>query len=285
MSSWKSICIEDAMPSPFPGMDPSLEAPHLWPDVHNRLITLLANDLTPRLRPRYYVSIEERSYLLEIETGKLAGRADIAVVESGRSLSEPALTYTIAPPMDTTWSPALRSPVAVFLPTFEEMRETYLEVHAIEDDRVITVLEILSPSNKRPGKGRSLYLDKRLDVLSSATNLVEIDLLRAGEPMPVLGELPASDYRLLVYRHRQRPRADLYPFDIREPIPAFPVPLQRDEEEPIVDLGALVHGLYDLAGYDLRIDYRLEPDPALTGHDAVWASDLLQTAGLRQKAA
>ncbi|MEI7643913.1 MAG: DUF4058 family protein [Chloroflexales bacterium] len=75
------------MPIPFPGMDPYLEQPAIWPDLHNRLIVTLADDLAPRLRPRYYVSIEERTYTVEPGDLLLAGRADIAVVGSARSVT------------------------------------------------------------------------------------------------------------------------------------------------------------------------------------------------------
>src|SRR5437763_15475627 len=51
------------MPSPFPGMDPYLEEPGLWPDVHHRLISFAALSLTQQLRPKYYARIEERTYI------------------------------------------------------------------------------------------------------------------------------------------------------------------------------------------------------------------------------
>lgn len=259
-------------------MDPYLEAPHLWPDVHNALITALRQDLAPRLRPRYFASIEERSYKLRIDDSQLLRRADIAVVESGILLHEPALIYGVAP-LAEPWLPGL--PLTVLLSTFEERRESYLEIRTTDEHRLVTVLELLSPSNKQPGKGRAKYLKKRYAVLDSDANLVEIDLLRAGEAMPLASKAPASDYRLLVSRERQRPRADLYVFGVRDPIPAFPLPLLPGDDEPTIDLNSILQGLYDLAGYDLRIDYRLDPDPPLTENTSAWADQLLRSAGLR----
>src|SRR5438874_11797542 len=43
----------DIMPSPFPGMDPYLETPNLWPDVHHELISQIRSALNPALLPRY----------------------------------------------------------------------------------------------------------------------------------------------------------------------------------------------------------------------------------------
>ena len=240
------------MTSPFPGMDPYLEHPRLWPDVHNRLIVSIADVLAPRLRPRYYASIEERSYLAPTADITFFGRPDAAVVRpQPTGLNEPAPVYVTS----------RVEPITVTLPIPEEITEPFLEVRTAGDDRVITVLEILSPSNKRPGKGRELYLEKRVAVLASTANLVEIDLLRGGEPMPIWSETEiASDYRILVSPRARRPQADLYAFDLRQPIPAFPLPLQKDDEWPLLELNRLLHEVYDRASYDLRIDYSQDPD-------------------------
>jgi hypothetical protein len=154
-------------------MDPYLERPDLWPDVHNSLITALRDELAPRLRPRYYISIEERTYLAGPSGLLFAGRPDAAVV------GEPPPVYEPAPAVEATSA----GTVTVELPLPDHVRETYLEVRTIDTDKVITVLEILSPTNKRPGEGRDLYERKRLILLGTLTHLVEIDLLRAGEPM------------------------------------------------------------------------------------------------------
>jgi hypothetical protein len=148
-------------------------------------------------------------------------------------------------------------------------------------DYVITVLEVLSPTNKRPGRGRRLYEDKRMEVLTTRSHLVEIDLIRSGEPMPLIDNGRVSDYRILVSRGDRRPNAILYPFGVRQPIPAFPLPLKANDQEPMVDIGQLLHDLYDQASYDLRIDYTGDPDPPLLSVDAAWADRLLHQQGLR----
>lgn len=252
-------------------MDPYLERPELWPDLRSRLIVLLAEELGPRLRPRYYVAIEERTYTVESGELLFAGRADAAVVEP-----------VLKPAPSTRLRPHARSAaVTVELPLPDEIRETYLEVRSAADDRVVTVLEVLSPANKRPGEGREQYLRKRLRILGTRTHLVEINLLRAGENPTMWGYRQQADYYVLVSRAELRPQAELYPFTVRQPIPGFFLPLQTQDEEPVVELNQVLRTLYDRAGYDLRIDYRRDPDPPLPPEDTAWARGLLQTAGLR----
>src|SRR5918911_1666924 len=89
-----------------------------------------------------------------------------------------------------------------------------------------------------------------------------------------------GDYRILIARGRRRPLADIYAFGLRDPLPVFPVPLLPEDEEPLVDLQRLVHTLYDRASYDLRLDYRQDPVPPLTGDTAAWADALLRERGL-----
>jgi hypothetical protein len=261
------------MPSPFPGMDPYLEHPAIWPDVHNRLIVAIADALTPKIRPKYYASIEERVYLTEMEGREMVGQADVAVIGHGNGDTEPG-TQPASSASDS-------SVLTVRVPLVEEVRETYLEVRETGRDHVVVVIEVLSPTNKRWGRGRLLYQDKRIDVPGTRTHLVEIDLLRAGEPMPVLEDGRASDYRILVSRGNRRPNASLYVFGVRQPIPTFPLPLKRGDDEPTLDIGDLLYDLYDRAGYDLRIDYSNEPYSPLRDSDAAWADELLRERWLR----
>ncbi len=253
------------MPSPFPGMDPYLENPELWPDVHNRLIAALGDELSALLRPSYYVALEERTYLEEPGELVLVGRPDLTVVDRGGPEQAPERSRT-------------ETVVEVELPVGAEVRETFLEVRTASEGEVVTVLELLSPANKRSGTGRRMYLDKRELILSTRT-LVELDLLRAGEPMPTVRPRVRSDYSILISRGHRRPKADLIPFGVRDPIPPFPLPLRRGEDEPAVDLGKILHALYDRASYDLRIDYEREPVPPLTPPDSEWASALIRERG------
>jgi hypothetical protein len=118
-------------------------------------------------------------------------------------------------------------------------------------------------------------------VLGSSTHLVEIDLLRAWEPMPLLANSSQSDYRILVSRGDCRPSADLYAFNLQDTIPLFPLPLQANDLEPIIDLKMLLSEIYDRTAYDLKIDYTLAPVPPLSATNAAWANALLTEKRLR----
>ncbi len=263
------------MSTPFPGMDPYLERSYLWPDVHNRLIAALANLLAPQLRPNYYVSVEERTYIADKDGDFFTGRPDVAVVQP-----RPSRSFNILPVVERV-ATTIASTIQVTLPIIDQERMTYLEIRSVGSNRVITVIEILSPVNKRAGPGRVNYEQKRLNMFYSASHFIEIDLLRANTPMFLVDYDHKSDYRILVSRAEERPKAELLPFNVRDTIPTFQLPLKPGDEEPLVDLGQVLHTLYDIAGYDLRIDYRQEPTPQFSKEDALWADKLLREAGWR----
>lgn len=263
---------EKQMPSPFPGMDPYLEAASLWPNVHNSLIIALRDDLAPRLRPRYYVAVEERTVQLSSDDLLFATRPDLAVVEAPAYADSPLLAHARSE----------IEAITVEVPLPDDIREVYLEIRTADTDQVVTVVELLSPSNKLSGEGRRQYERKRLELFGTLTHLVEVDLLRAGQSMPMRGAPRNSAYRILISRASQRPRAQLLLFGIRQPIPAFQLPLQRGDDEPVVELNQMVHLLYDRAGYDLRIDYTRDPPlPEVAGDDAVWLDTYLKATGVR----
>ncbi len=146
---------------------------------------------------------------------------------------------------------------------------------------VVTAIELLSPVNKRAGTGRQSYETKRQKVLASSTHLVEIDLLRAYEPMPVYGNALKSDYSILVSRSHLRPDAQLYAFNLKDTLPVFHLPLREGDREPTVDLQQLLNDLYDRAAYDLKLDYQQPPVPPLAQKDDNWLNHTLQAKGLR----
>jgi len=251
-------------------MDPWLEHPALWPDLHERLVIAIARRLGPILRPRYYVAVGIHSYVVTLPIEAYPIRhPDVIVVDRPQEKGTTAASVT---------SPA--EPVTVTVPVPEPVEESYLEIREVASGKVITAIEVLSPTNKRPGEGRETYEAKRLAILRSRTHLVEIDLLRAWDPMPFWGNGRDSHYRILVRRGEQRNRADLYAFTVRDPIPRFPIPLQPGDVEPVLDLKPLLDELYDEASYDLRIDYAKPPVPPLSDEDAQWAMEVLMQAGI-----
>lgn len=260
------------MPTPFPGMDPYLERPGIWAGVHTRLLVAMADALMPRLRPNYFVAIEQRTYLSVRQPDDFAAIPDVLVFQPagmGRAGVTPAYANGGAP-------------LLAEIPMPEEVVERFLEIRNVQTAEVVTVIELLSPANKSNPTGRQEYNDKRQKVLASKTNLIEIDLLRGGESPPLYWRTQQQcDYRIVVSRAWQRPHVEVYCLGVRQPIPAFPVPLRRGEAEPSLELNQLLHEVYDRAGYDLAVDYKRSPTPFLSESDAQWAETLLHSAGLR----
>lgn len=257
-------------------MDPYLEHPALWPDVHNRLIAALSDALSPQVAPKYFVRLERRAYVLKPDdVSVFLGRPDASVISAKPSarLREAAAGYaTIAEPLE----------VDVDVPLSEQVNETHLEIYEATTRQLVTVLEVMSPVNKQSKDGRDQYLEKRRQVLLTRTHLVELDLLRAGEPMPVIGSPIKASYRILISRSNRRPRARLIAFDLPQRLPSFTVPLLPNDPEPQLDLSAIVHDVYERARYDLEIDYSRPPIPPLTRAQADWARSQIKRS---QKAA
>lgn len=256
------------MPSPFPGMNPYLEAAFLWREVHSRLIVALANDLGSRLRPKYYAAIETRTYLEDESEGVLVGVPDAVVFAGAQSRQASTVTVsTVTIPQTQPQKVQLVEPI--------EVKERFLEVRQVKTHAVIAAIEVLSPKNKR-GDGRISYLKKRQAVFESQTHLIELDLLRAYQPMPMLGMAWLGDYRILVSDAAQRPNADLYQFNLRDRIPTFGLPLQPDDLPLTVDLQLLLQTVYAEGSFDLRIDYSEPvPEPALSESDRLWVQQRL----------
>lgn len=258
----------EKVPSPFPGMDPYLEDPTLWPHVHTGLVVALHDELGPRLRPKYYVAIQRRVYKTTYDDPYFV-YPDVALGHAGES-RETAAVYHAGRD-----APVPGGAQVVFVPVPREMQEGYLEIRRTGTGEVVTVVEVLSPGNKRPGQARTAYEAKRERVLASGTSLVEVDLLRSYPPMPMAPEPRGVHYRILVSRAHERPKAFLYAFSVRQPVPQFPVPLDPGEPEPVICLGPLLAGLYDRASFDLTIDYSRPPVPPLDEDDARWAAEMV----------
>lgn len=253
-------------------MNPYLEHPDRWSTVHNRLIVALADALTPQLLPKYQVDIEKRVYEVIGANSLLVGRPDVTVQRPRTSDS------TVSTHMATSASAS--APMKVIVPMPEDVREAYLEVKEVATQAVITAIEILSPTNKR-GDGRQKYEQKRQQVLVSRTHLVEIDLLRDGTSLPTVGADIESHYRILVSRSDTRPTADLYPFNLTAPIPSFSLPLQKSDDEPVVQLQTLLNDVYERSGYDYFIDYSTDPSSPLSDDELRWIDAVLREQGLR----
>ena len=266
------------MPSPFPGMDPYLEDPALWPGIHQDLITLAKLALNAQLPPHYAVNTGERPYVVQSDRSIYP---DVTMFEVRRG-SAGGLSSTAdvtAAVSDNPW-------VLIVEPV--EVREVYLEILALrEGERVVTVIEVLSFANKLAGsEGRRLYTRKQKELLASDVHLLEIDLLRQAEhlaaaPREELLHKGRWDYLACLHRGRSGGRFEVWHSTLREPLPRVQVPLSGGDADLLLDLQAVFTRCYDEAGYARRLDYRKEPPRPLSGDDASWADALLRQKKLR----
>ena len=183
--------------NPFPGMNPYLERSDLWPDFHNDLIAQLREELGPRLPVRYRIALEER-----VEIGAAVGPPlDLSLaIPDALVIDEHPAPETVPPGPTAALAAPSKGATAVRVPVPREIRVTWLRVEALPERDVVTVVEVLSPANKSPGRERQRYVRKREAIFAGGVNLVEIDLLRAGEPMPFgvsdpFRRLPRSRFR------------------------------------------------------------------------------------------
>jgi Protein of unknown function (DUF4058) len=265
------------MRSPFPGIDPYLEHPIFWSSFHTRLMVAIADALAPGLRPRYYVDVETRTY--QEHEDEEAEEEDVLVGIPDTAVLSTNVAQPLSEDLEEIRGGTLTQnrPQSITLPIPSMVKERYLTVRETGNDSVITVIEVLSPKNKQKGRGRTAYERKRSKILGSLSHLIEIDLLRGYVPMTMSGVMQPTDYRIMVSRAEQRPKADLYGFNLSESVPSFPLPLKPDDVEPIVDLQAIIMGVYERAGYGDRIDYRQPvPAPSLSPSQQQWVDSLLE---------
>lgn len=252
------------MPSPFPGMNPYLEQEDVWHDFHERFMPAAAEMLLPQVRPNYIVKLDEHAYIHELPANerRLAGRPDVAVIESRTDRGTAASQASANAPVYGELSVAV-----------DVERHAFIEIRDRQTRQIVTVLELLSPSNKRPGADREAYLGKRLEFLRSAAHFIEIDLLRGGPRLPVDG-LPPCDYYAIVSRANERPRVGIWPISIKDPLPLIPVPLRHPDADAKLDVKAVLDRVYDAAGYEDYI-YNGAPQPPLNESESPWASQYI----------
>jgi hypothetical protein len=254
------------MPSIFPGMDPYLEDQE-WEDFHATFNTVLREVLSPAMEPKYFVRVERRVYVEHgLENGDQVRWADVSVVWDGNESAAPSPT--------AAQSATSLAPVECLLPSPQERRETYLVVREVPSLEIVTVIETLSPANKRASSdGRAQYLAKREEILRSGTNLVALDLLRGGKRLSLVGS-PVGDYFAIVSRGIRRPKAEVYAWSIRQALPEIPIPLKPGEPDVRINLQDVFNSVYERARYQLSLNYEADLRPPLNGEDAAWRAKL-----------
>ena len=269
------------MPLIFPGMDPYLENPAIFPGIHSRMVVYLADQIAPRIRPRYAASVGERVY---VESA--SGRQDHAIIPDvwvrqtkGRSDHDGGVAVAVLPEVDEP----------IVLETLDlEIHQPFIEILDRESNmRVVTIIELISPSNKYAGAGRDSYVTKQREILYSDTHLVEIDLLRRGPHVVAITEFSTAgryDYDYLVCVHRAHTRRyEVYPRSIRQALPCIRIPLAGNDPDVGLDIRAALEQAYDSGSYDQRIDYSQPCQPPLADEVQVWAGQLVEQS--KQKSA
>lgn len=259
-------------------MDPYLEAPEIWQDFHGRLAEAISAELNRRLSRRYVARLSPRVVYEVVEVAEVRGvRPDIGVYETQPPEHPP--TQTIATSVATT---TITAPVTSTVLLEEPIRLHSVEIREVGTMRLVTAIEILSPANKRSAHdAREEYLNKRRAILRSDAHLIEIDLLRGGERMPLQKPVPKAAYYVVLSRSNRRPVVEVWPIQIWEKLPTIPVPLLRPDADVPLDLSAVVATVYERGAYDRLIDYRQPPPPPLTDEEAEWLDRWLREKGLR----
>lgn len=258
------------MASPFPGMDPYLEG-NLWTSFHAELATMIAHQLVPRLRPKY-IAIPERKFITgsweEVMISGGSMRPDVGIRRTKGRTPGSGGTATMTP------SVKLRTHQATKIPHFR------VEIRDVNERRLVTAIELLSPTNK--GSGRREYLRKRRRFLHSSAHLLEIDLHHQGRRIPLDDPYPDAGYFVLLNRARKRAWTEVWPVPIEQPLPTVPIPLLKGDADVPLDLQAALTTVYDAGGFDLVVDYREPPDVELSAEEAAWLDGYLRARRLRE---
>ncbi len=257
------------MPSPFPGMDPFLEL-YTWGDFHFSLIYQMKRQLIPQLGPQYTLLVEERAYLEHTDKDQNEHVADILIEETPPQPTSPVTSNLVA----------TLEPETHIVPMPSEMHEHFLVIYEGGGNDVVTVIELLSPTNKRRGSdGCKEYQLKREGLRRSYVNLVEIDLLRGGERPPLNPPLrTSSDYAVSVHRQRKRPAADVYQWSMRRALPIIPVPLVSGDPDIKLDLQQAFVDVWNESNYSKRVQNDQKLKPSTRREDEAWLSEIISKA-------
>ncbi|MFM9963690.1 MAG: DUF4058 family protein [Planctomycetaceae bacterium] len=264
------------MPSPFPGMDPYLEDPEVFPDLHDGLIAELRATLNQLLPAPYYAGLASR---LWIDANDRYIGPDVPIMNRVGLRSRPSSAVSA-----TAVAEPRANPIVIRVP-HDEFRESFIEIRSSSNRRrLVTGIEILSVTNKVLGtKGRKLYRKKQAEILGSRANLVEIDLLRTGDhttAVPwqrLLKQAGTFDYHICAHRFDRAGEYVVYPTLLRSPLPVIAIPLLPEDPDVEVDLQSVFNRCYDSAQFARHIDYANDtPTPPLDDEQAAWADQILK---------
>jgi hypothetical protein len=259
------------MRSPFPGMDPYLESPEFWPDFHSTFINCWREAIAGLLPGGYEARLDERVSLVEIPPpeeweakAEKQIRPDVAITQRATHVAAASSAPTAV----------MLEPVTIpLIIDLEEVRETYIKILHRSDRSLVTVLELLSPTNKND-VGYGDYLSKRGALLRQRVHLVELDLLVGGNRVHTARPLPAGHYYAIVARSNRRPNADVYYWTIRDRLPAIKVPLKVPDPDLVIDLAAVFEMAFERGRYAPSLRYDAKPVLPLAPDELSWCAGL-----------
>jgi hypothetical protein len=261
-----------ASKSPFPGMDPWMEA--TWGDVHTALISYARDAITPQLPVGLHARMEQRVFVEMLDQPLRARYPDLHVVARARPFM---------PGQRTAGNGGVATAPLRVRVMNDPLTQNFIQITDAAG-AVVTAIEFLSPSNKVAGKGREMYLNKQREFRQGGVNLVEIDLVRGGERVTEITPENLSPehhtpYYAIVSRANDSDWVELYPIPLPEPLPTLAVPLRPGDADITLPLQTLLDKAYEMGGYGDAIDYAKPIVPPLTAGDADWAQKLLVAAG------
>jgi hypothetical protein len=267
---------------PFPGMDPWLENTDLWQGFHNGFVHYVQDELQERLPANYVATLEMRVYFEPDADGGRQREQRVPDLEVVRTGPSPAVARSGR-------EGSLRRGAVLELNP-QEYREGFISLREVPSGRLVTSIELLSPTNKEPSVGREEYLAKQWRLFGMGVNLIEMDLLRGGmntvlasaERLASLGEF---HYLAGVFRAFEPLKYEALTWSVRESLPSIPVPLDEGVDEIPLDLARVFSRTYRTGGFRRILNYGADPRPPLAPEDAAWADALLRAAGLREDTA
>jgi len=249
------------MASPFPGMDPYLEDPRIWSGIHSMMLAAISEQLAPILRPSYFVRHEERVYVMTEEDPAFHLLVpDVRIIDRGRKLAAADVPQGAV---------AVTQPIAD-----HEIHEGSLKVVDSKTKDIVTVIELLSPTNKVPNSlARANFLKKRREIMATDAHWMEIDLLRDGARTANLPGVPRTEYLIYLSRAGRQRQPFAWPMSLRKRLPIIQIPLKGDDPDVPLDLQSALDRVVERGSYDLENDYTQDPIPPLAPETAAWARE------------
>jgi hypothetical protein len=249
-------------------MDPYLERPY-WEDFHATFIPCWRRAINDVLPPPYIARIDAKANLIEVDPDDAVGiEPDVGVVRQPSVVKQPRGAGVV-----TEIEPVIRT-----LPKYKEIKERWIEIVQGPRDKLVAVVELLSPWNKSAGAGRGEYLAKRLHLIRQAVHLIEVDLLLRGRRLPMAESLPPGDYFAIISRSDRRPKSEVYSWGIPHKLPRIPIPLLAGDADVFCDLAAAFDAAYELGGYAKRIKYTEPPAVPIPEIHRNWVAELAKSA-------